>query len=104
MLTIKEIAQQLGISVARARLGAKKAGVAWKDKIGRTHLYYDSDAESIASALSTTQTRKRNAKPTTSTPTVPAGNEQEQGSQAALPPIDSVESDPQTLPESPSNL
>ena len=100
MLTLKQIAQQLGISVARARLGTQKAGITWKDKTGRTHLYYDSDAELIASALSTTQTRERNAEPTASTSTVRGSEETQQRSQATVPPIEPVESDPQTLPES----
>ena len=105
MLTIKQIAERLGISVTRARLCVKKAAVKPAQTVGRINYCNPASLQRIIEAHENTQTRKRkNAKQTTSTQAVQASTEQEQGSQAALPPIDPVESDPQTLPESPSTM
>ena len=103
MLTIKQIAQQLGISVTRARLCVKKAAVK-PAHVGRINQYDPASLQRIIEAHENIPTRKRNAKPTTSTQAVPAVTTAEQGSEATLPPIDPVEGDSQTLPESSSSM
>lgn len=100
MLTLKQIAQQLGITVARARLCAKSAGVKSSGSRGRANLYVASDVQKIEyNHTHFTPTRKRCAKSTASTQTESPRTTAEQGSETAIPAINPVAGDSQAILE-----